>query len=103
MACGCRNKGELTASSTGLTMVYPTYDDNGMVALVAWPDCTTPYTGAFQRSSIYIVAYGTDTERLYRRADRTAAIADARATDSTISQVPASSLCHDAVVELLGS
>jgi hypothetical protein len=104
MACGCKDKAYLTPNSTALRMTYPQPDeDGGIITLQGYEDCTDPYTGAWKQATVFVVGYGTDNETLFRRADRTAAIKMARDENLTLDQLPASSLCHQAMVDLLGS
>ena len=100
MACGCRDKKSLTPNSMNLKRTYPRPDETGTIMLQAMPECTEPYSGAFRKSTVFVVGYGTKNEQVFKRADRNAAIAAARASKATLDQVIAGQLCSDAVEAL---
>ena len=75
----------------------------GLYALALAPDCTQRYEGAYRRADVWIVARGTEFERLFRRADRVQANTLARRNNWTLDHVRADQLCHESVVELLGA
>jgi hypothetical protein len=83
-----------------LKRTYPRPDETGTIMLQAAPECTEPYDGAFRKSTVFIVGYGTEHEQMFKRADRTLAISAARATNTTLDQVVAGQLCTDAVEAL---
>lgn len=80
-----------------LKRTYPRPDETGTIMLASMPDCTAPYQGAFRKSTVFVVGYGTEHEQLFKRSDRAAAIAAARATKSSLDQVIAGTLCAEAV------
>jgi hypothetical protein len=101
--CACKDKSRLTPDSRSLLRAYPGPGDDGVVMLQAAPDCTTPYDGVFRQATVFVVGYATEHERLFKRGDRTEALQLAKANKLTFDQVTARSLCHEAVVELLGA
>lgn len=104
MPCACKQgKDALLWDGRGLTRSNPQPDDNGVYVLQADPECSTPYFGAFRGATVFIVGYGTASEKVYRRADRKPAIQDARENKLSIDQVPARALCHNLMVALLGA
>lgn len=104
MPCNCGKRASLlTPDSRNVTRSYPPRNADGLIELAAHPDCTTPYSGAFKRATIFVVGHGTEHETLYRRADRTQALAAAKAGNLTFSVVAASDLCSDAAMDLFGA
>jgi hypothetical protein len=103
MPCACKQKDALVYDGRGLTRSNPRPEDNGVYLLQEDLECRTPYSGAFRGATVFIVGYGTEFERVYRRAERKAAIQDARENKRTIDQVPARALCHTIMVALLGA
>lgn len=103
MACNCGNKNALYRGAANLGRANPIADSDGMYILASAPDCTTPYSGAYINSTVFVVGFGTENETLYSRADRSDAIAHARESNLTIDQLPARSLCHNSMVTLLGA
>lgn len=81
------------------TFVRP--DETGTIMLQSAPECVEPYSGPFRKTTVFIVGYGTEYEQVFKRSDRTAAIAAARETKSTFDQVLAGQLCVDTVDALL--
>lgn len=72
----------------------------GGYTLVAYPDCDELYTGADGGTPIYIVARGTDREKLFLAEDVGEAGSYGRRVNGTITRVPARSLCDAAVRDL---
>jgi uncharacterized Rossmann fold enzyme len=101
MPCACRDKKSLTPNSMNLRRTNPRPDETGTIMLQSAPDCVEQYSGPFRKTTVFVVGYGTEHEQIFKRADRTAAIAAARATSSTFDQVIAGQLCADAVEALL--
>ena len=72
------------------------------------PDPTQPYHGQFTGASVFVVARGTDKERLFRKlqADDATRYAMTQGTPGealTIDHLHSTSLAHQAMVELLGA
>lgn len=103
MGCACRDKKALTPDSRALTRSFPGVEQNGMTLLASAPDCSEPYDGVFRQATVFVVGYGTEREKLFKRGDRTAALSLAKAEKLTFDQLPARSLCHETMLELLGS
>ena len=83
-----------------LKRTFPRPDETGTIMLLSAPDCVEPYAGPFRKTTVFVVGYGTKVEQLFKRADRTAAIAAARDSNATLDQVVAGQLCSDAVEAL---
>lgn len=83
-----------------LKRTYPRPDETGTIMLQSVPECTEAYDGAFRKSTVFIVGYGTEHERVFKRADRNAAIAAARENKATLDQVIAGQLCAETVESL---
>lgn len=102
--CGCKDRKSLTPDSTALTRTYPRPDDEtNTIALQSSSGCTEPYSGPFRKTTVFLVGIGTDSEQLFARADRTAAINKARSEKLTFDQVLAGQLCTDVVDALFAS
>jgi len=74
-----------------------------MVVLQADPYCDELYYGNYKQATVFVVAYATPNETLFKRADRTAALKLAKENNLTFDQVVARSCCHHLMVALLGS
>lgn len=76
----------------------------GLYTLQGHEDCTTPYVGPYKASTIYIVGYTTEHERLFRRSDRNRALQyqteASPGTRLSILMAPATMLCSSAVEAL---
>jgi len=103
MGCACKDKKALTPDSRALTRAYPGVDKTGVTLLATAPGCTDPYDGVFRQATVFIVGWNTENEQLFKRGDRTQALKLARTEKLTFDQVPARSLCHETMMELLGS
>lgn len=80
----------------------PMTNDRGMFPLVGDEYTCEPYHGAYSGTTMFLVGYGTEGERLFSRTLRAAAIKYARENDLSWAHVSVTSLCHDRVVSLLG-
>ena len=74
-----------------------------MVVLQADPYCDELYYGNYKQATVFVVAYATEREQLFKRADRTAALKLAKEQKLTFDQVVARSCCHHLMVARLGS
>lgn len=83
-----------------LKRTFPRPDETGTIMLQSAPECVEPYSGPFRKTTVFVVGYGTESEQLFKRADRTAAITAARDSKLTFDQVVAGQLCSDAVEAL---
>lgn len=100
MPCGCSSAAKRreilrTARSS------PTRD--GGYLLASYPDCTQLYRGPAESDSTFVVGRNTEFERLFRRADLTAATQYAIETHQQIENLPNTALCQQAVGALLAS
>jgi len=102
VGCGCGKRELFYKGAGSLKQARPVPNDDGEVAL-GGDYCGTLYTGASRNATVFIVGYGTDSETVFKRADRKEAIAMARDSNLTIDQIYAGTLCHDAMVSLHGS
>ena len=100
MGCNCRDKSALTPNSMNLKRTYPRPDETGTIMLQSEPECIDAYAGPFRKTTVFIVGYGTEHEQVFKRADRTAAIAAARENKATLDQVIAGQLCSSTVEAL---
>lgn len=104
MPCGCRDKSALTPDTRMLVRAYPRPDNEfGVLPTQADLTCTRPYEGIFQQATVFVIGYGQEGERLFKRGDRRAAVDYAKQNKLTFDQVQARSLCHDVALELLGA
>jgi hypothetical protein len=83
-------------------------DEHGLIPLARFGSCADAYHGQFSGASVFVIGRGTDQERLFRKAQQDDAtryaIDNGPGQDAlTIDHVHATTLCHDAVVELLGA
>ena len=83
-------------------------DEHGLIPLNKYSTCTEPYHGQFTGASVFVIGRGTIHERLFRKAQRDDATIYARDNGNTgetltIDHVHGTTLCHDAVVALLGA
>lgn len=102
MGCGCGSKKRDPMPFGAVRISTPKPNQYGMFTL-ANGDCSTPYTGMYRSASVYVVDIGGDYERLFTRADATAAVAYAKETKTRITHVSAHQLCHDTMIELFGA
>jgi hypothetical protein len=83
-------------------------DEYGLLPLSSFPACPDAYHGQFTGATVFVIGRGTSHERLFRKADRdnaTRYAIDNGTTGSTltIDHLHSTSLCHDAIVRLLGA
>ena len=81
----------------------PVVDRNGMMALRDYPDCTEPYNDLAHRSeTVYVVAWGTEHERLFKAVNshRAAAYASSFNPRYRIDPALTTQLCRQAVLDL---
>jgi hypothetical protein len=82
----------------------PQVGANGIIPLLAYPDCTQPHSGVFRSERVYIVGWGTEHERLFRSTQAAQAITYRNGTDKNlrISRADCDKLCDQAVTDLYG-
>ena len=97
---GKRASGQVTTSTIQSTKFVK--DDNGLLPLANYPDCTERYHGQFTGAQLFVVGRGKPSERLYLKSRFREAATYMREKGTTIDRVRAVDLCHDAVVQLLG-
>lgn len=97
MACGCgksvRDRQIIATANSGSAGAYPLFHYQG---------CTELHRGAFQGSSIYVVARGTEVERMFGRKFLADAAAYARQVGAQVENLPTASLCDAAVLQVYG-
>lgn len=79
---------------------------NGIYPLASYPDCSGAYNGQDANETlVYVVGYGTEHERLFRRTQRAEYVAyyNSFNGDSSIWYDYADRFCADAMRDLLGS
>lgn len=111
MSCGCNKRQDSALAGTTLRQSYATQGTSGLYELATAPGCETPYHGTFAKSNVtvYVVGLGTADEQFFTRAQRNDATRLARTGRSstgqrlTLDQVHPSNLCHDTMLEFLGS
>jgi hypothetical protein len=81
----------------------PIHDENNLIPLSAYSDCTERYHGMYTGASLFVLGRLADSPTFYLKKQREAAVTDALTTKRTLDTVAASSLCHDAMVEFLGA
>lgn len=105
--CGGRNslgaRGGAVVQSTRLVA-----DEYGLLPLAQYPNASEPYHGQFTGASVFVVGRGTEKERLFRKVQADDATRYAMAEGSTgetltIDHLHSTSLCHEAMVSLLGA
>lgn len=105
MGCGCNQKAsDLTPDTTNLVRAFPRADNEfGVLTTSGDPYCEEPYTGIYQQATVFVLGFGTEDEKLFRRGDRREAVAYATEKNVTFDQVQARSLCDSVARELLGA
>lgn len=79
---------------------------NGVYQLASYPDCSTPYSGADAHETlVYVVGFGTEHERLFRRSQKAEYVAYYNSFNGKISlwHDYADRFCATAMRELLAS
>jgi hypothetical protein len=76
----------------------------GVYQLFHYPGCVTPYTGEHADQAIYVIGFGTELERIFRRSQKGAMTAY---YNSFKPPIPlwhdfAGHFCHDAMRDLFG-
>lgn len=102
MACNC-GKRALQRQTHHASTAYP--DGAGSYPLAGYPGCTTLHgNGVHSGTSVYVVARGTDAERLFPRSQLGEAAGYAQTLrDASLENVPTSGLCDAAVMDLFAS
>ena len=78
-------------------------DDNGLLPLASYPDCTERYHGQFIGAQLFVVGRGVAAkEKLFLKGQFKEAAAYMRQNRTTIDRIRAVDLCHESVVQLLG-
>lgn len=84
--------------------IRQTYATAGRFQLANYPNCTELYHGPNEGESVFMVARGTLSERLFTRKQLAEASAYSNTLKGSIVEAAATAeLCHDAVVDLLGA
>jgi len=105
---GCSSCG---GSTTGTTSVgydptgLPWIDVNeyGVRPIGDDPVDCAPYLGMFQAETMFLIGYGTDMVKLFRRGERSEAYAYAAENNLTFQHINVVELCNDRVMALLGA
>jgi hypothetical protein len=74
-----------------------------LITLATAPECSERYDGPYRSASIFIIARGTEHERLYVKKDMVTAQTLARRNSWTLDRVRAESLCREPMLRLLGA
>ena len=74
----------------------------GGYQLYSYPDCDALYRGPHEGSNVLVVGRLSERERLFVRKDFAAAQDYARSERLNIENLSTVSVCHQAVVDLLG-
>ena len=74
-----------------------------MISMSSREDCTERYHGAFTGASVLLVGLNSEHEQIFARGQRIEALRYANDRHTTLDHVHVTSLCHDAVVDLLGA
>lgn len=106
MGCSVCKNGGIRVQHASI-QAAPQLNAYGLLPLRGFEDCATPYTGNHKAASVYVVGYGTEHERLFRRTDRNAAL-EYQSTASpdgklNLFQAPVTQLCADAALAVFGS
>lgn len=97
--CNCGGR-KTSGSAANLSRSTITLDQG--VYQTANP-CTVAYYGDQPTRSLIVVAAGTENEQWFGVPDRMASVRLARENKWTWDQLPATSVCHNIAVEVLGS
>jgi hypothetical protein len=100
---GCGSSRGMTREQK-LTELPPTPGQNGVIELLNYPDCWSPYHGPHRMESIWMVGRGTEHETLFPNAGWQPAqeLAKSHTPYLRIARVSATQLCQDAVKTLFG-
>lgn len=93
MGCGCgksvRDRQMIATANSGSAGAYP---------LFHYPGCEALHRGQFQGSSVYVVARGTEDERMFGKKQLVDAATYAQQVKSQIENLPTAALCDAAVL-----
>lgn len=80
----------------------PQPDGSGTIPLAAYPDCRQPHNGAHRDSTVYLVGWRTEHEKLFLDSDAKQAVIYRNGIDPTVqlTSVPASQICNQAILDL---
>lgn len=81
----------------GVSRSFPSPDETGTIMLQSMPDCIDPYTGPFKKMTVLVVGFGTESEKIFRRNQRSEALQYARDNKVSLDPVVAGELCSAAV------
>jgi hypothetical protein len=75
---------------------------NGVYDLASYPGCSTPYNGTHKDSTVHVVGFGTEHERLFRPSQRAEMVVyyNSFAGKVDLFHGWASSFCEQAVRDL---
>lgn len=76
---------------------------NGVYELFHHQGCDRPYNGKHRADAVYVIAIGTEDERIFRKADRGEAVRYAKKLNTSISSFGVNQLCQDAMLPIFGS
>lgn len=104
MACsGCGGRTNVGLQGAIIQGSYPQPDETGLIKMTSYTDCVDRYHGAFTGASVFIVGVGTGDEQIFPKGQYVEAMRYANDRKTTLDHVHSTSLCHDAVVTVLGA
>lgn len=105
MACGSCGGNKIGAARRAPADDIPTpaTNDRGMYPLIGDTYGCEAYHGPYTGTSLFLVGYGTEQEKLFFRTQKAAATSYARTNSLSWAHVSVTSLCHERVVGLLGA
>lgn len=99
MACGTCNQYTPKAA----TKYEPKRLANGVYELYYHQGVDRPYNGKHRADAVYVVAIGTEDEKIFRKADRGEAVRYAKSLDTTLSPFAVTQLAEPAMLAIFGS
>lgn len=104
MACsGCGGRTNVGIQGAIIQSASPQPDEYDMIPMSKYPECHERYHGTFTGASVFLVGVGTEHEQIFVRGHRVEALRYANDRHTTLDHVYSTSLCHQAVLQLLGA
>jgi hypothetical protein len=105
ISCGCGKRQDEALAGTTLRMSTAVENSAGLYDISSFPDCDTPYHGAFAKSNVtvYVVDINGPNEQFFLKSQRNEAARIARTQKLTLAHLRPNNICHDAMVGLFGA
>jgi len=101
-SCGGMKVGAARRAAAEL-IPEPQTNDRGMYPFIGEPYDCEAYHGAYRATTVFLVGYGTEHEKLFARTLKKDAEKYAAKHNLSAAHINVSSLCHDRVIEMLGA